>query len=397
LVVTCEHCQTRFRLDDAALPARGARVRCSRCKTSFFVAHPTATHEEAIHEVVAESTGPNAGAPAPDEDLFDLDRSDLGVTSSDGSAAVSAAADGDEQWEFDEDPPRPAAPIAPPRQPPALSKEPPARPRVAPRQAPARETPETDAELDALGDPEEWDLIGGDAEKAIREMRFVEETPAPSAPPAHAASRVAPIAGAPARETASSFAFAPARSFTPPSVGALANSVAWFAAIVLFAFGMRAALTPLPVRTPAARAAEATFALVHGQATDVAVTRMVTAFGPLTVVSGRYEPTRPSLLRVRWADAKGAAVGEGALAGPALAEAELREVAPERLAEQLARSAGAIATGGRFHALLPPAPKGATSAALSQEPLPTPPPPPALPAEPSATASSPPPPLPSSE
>ncbi len=37
MILTCERCDTRFRLDESRLPARGARVRCSRCKHAFFV------------------------------------------------------------------------------------------------------------------------------------------------------------------------------------------------------------------------------------------------------------------------------------------------------------------------------------------------------------------------
>jgi predicted Zn finger-like uncharacterized protein len=37
MIVVCEKCQTRFKLDRARLPARGAKVRCSRCRHRFHV------------------------------------------------------------------------------------------------------------------------------------------------------------------------------------------------------------------------------------------------------------------------------------------------------------------------------------------------------------------------
>ena len=40
MVVVCEKCETRFHLSDERVPAKGARVRCSRCKHAFFVTPP---------------------------------------------------------------------------------------------------------------------------------------------------------------------------------------------------------------------------------------------------------------------------------------------------------------------------------------------------------------------
>lgn len=37
MIVTCERCATQFQLDDSRVPARGVRVRCSRCKNAFRV------------------------------------------------------------------------------------------------------------------------------------------------------------------------------------------------------------------------------------------------------------------------------------------------------------------------------------------------------------------------
>jgi len=37
MIITCEECTTRFKLDDARIPTKGAKVRCSKCKHAFFV------------------------------------------------------------------------------------------------------------------------------------------------------------------------------------------------------------------------------------------------------------------------------------------------------------------------------------------------------------------------
>lgn len=40
MIVTCASCLTKFHLDDARVPPRGAKVRCSRCKHVFFIVPP---------------------------------------------------------------------------------------------------------------------------------------------------------------------------------------------------------------------------------------------------------------------------------------------------------------------------------------------------------------------
>ena len=41
MIVTCTSCLTKFNLDDSKIPAKGARVRCSRCKHVFYVVPET--------------------------------------------------------------------------------------------------------------------------------------------------------------------------------------------------------------------------------------------------------------------------------------------------------------------------------------------------------------------
>ena len=46
MIVTCASCLTKFNLDDSRIPAKGTKVRCSRCKHVFYVAPPPETKEE---------------------------------------------------------------------------------------------------------------------------------------------------------------------------------------------------------------------------------------------------------------------------------------------------------------------------------------------------------------
>jgi predicted Zn finger-like uncharacterized protein len=103
VVIVCEQCQTRFRLDDERIPRQGANVRCSKCKASFFVQAPGASQEEALEEVVAQATDP--GTPAGPEFTRDLFETESGR---DLSAMGETRAGDDEAWEFNDDP-KPAA------------------------------------------------------------------------------------------------------------------------------------------------------------------------------------------------------------------------------------------------------------------------------------------------
>jgi predicted Zn finger-like uncharacterized protein len=81
LVVVCESCSTRFRVDESRIPPKGTLVRCSRCKATFIVKAEEPSFEETVQDVVAEVT--EAGGqpvPEPTEDLFEQAPDDLGTT-----------------------------------------------------------------------------------------------------------------------------------------------------------------------------------------------------------------------------------------------------------------------------------------------------------------------------
>jgi predicted Zn finger-like uncharacterized protein len=46
MIVTCASCLTKFNLDESKIPAKGAKVRCSRCHHVFLVTPPQETKEE---------------------------------------------------------------------------------------------------------------------------------------------------------------------------------------------------------------------------------------------------------------------------------------------------------------------------------------------------------------
>lgn len=50
MFVTCASCLTKFNLDDSRIPAKGVKVRCSRCNHIFYVVPPPETKEEIIED-----------------------------------------------------------------------------------------------------------------------------------------------------------------------------------------------------------------------------------------------------------------------------------------------------------------------------------------------------------
>jgi predicted Zn finger-like uncharacterized protein len=253
LIVACHGCGTRFQLDATRVPLRGIRVRCSRCKKAFFLAHPSATGEEAVHDVAR-----SARDGAPPEVTQDLP----------GSAAIEGGPPRpssreveheEEDWEFSEDVPGDEDEPEPVRgAPPETSSRAPSveesgagadGPRLdiggrldlgAPEEEddlaaetslgeldggmPAAETPgpglDLGADEQAVGepedDPEEWDFFGGEVDE-----------PPPGPSPVAAQERAAPEPAAPrgvasaARAPLQTAALAPG---LPAQEGALAAS-----------------------------------------------------------------------------------------------------------------------------------------------------------------------------
>jgi predicted Zn finger-like uncharacterized protein len=112
VIVTCERCATQFQLDDSRVPARGVRVRCSRCKAAFRVVPPGQRAADEIAELSRR-----AREDSQEEITQDLDgdsRSRSGSRRAEGASAKAAAAaahgstgsglDTEESdWKFNED------------------------------------------------------------------------------------------------------------------------------------------------------------------------------------------------------------------------------------------------------------------------------------------------------
>jgi predicted Zn finger-like uncharacterized protein len=389
VVVVCESCSTRFRIDDARIPAKGRLVRCSQCKATFIAKPQDASFEETVQEVVAEVTG-SGGQPVPEPaaDLFDAGGEDLGET----ATRPGAPAD-DERWEFDEEPRRPAA-------------ESEARAHF---ESPV-ETEPARSPLDDIGDPTEWDLLRGSVEPEASKAEFIERPEPPPPPPPRVAAAPEPFLRPIAEDSAAAPAPARTRRRAPvaASLGQLAGtalrSAAWLALGLLTFVGAKPLLSieaPRDVARPAPR----TIGLADGEARDVRGAFVENAFAPsLYVVQGELARTSPDPrlgLRVQLQAATGAPVGEPVWAGAAHTPRDLRERTPAALQDEIAASAARVARGGRFVALFVEVPADAAGFGLSLEPLPEPPPDPeAAPqdagAAAEATASSPPAPRPSS-
>ncbi len=375
MIVECESCKTRFRLDDARIPARGVKVRCSRCKTTFVVRRPSATHEEAIQEVVAEATSPgHSSAPEPAADLFGSSSSVIGEALP--PQAATPPVEGGEQWEFDDGPrAKAAAPGAPPEL---------AAPRSRTTAAPRARTPARDEEaLPSLGEPSGWDLLGESSERLAKGVSFQvpEQAPEPPSQKRGAREDASTESVDAAVRAAAKSAPAAARSGVRESLrSALALVVVgsgWMAAGGLCALGFALALVPrsLPAVPHTPRVVSAA---LDGASSEVVVRTLESAVaGKIVVVHGQLSPSgvasTPLRLRATWLDAGGSPLpGASIIAGPPLPERKLREHAIERLHADHAAHALELTAGGPFEAVFAALPAEAVRLALAREPAPVP-------------------------
>ena len=290
MVVVCESCSTRFRIDDARIPAKGRLVRCSQCKATFIAKPEDANFEDTVQEVVAEVTG-SGGSPVPEPaaDLFDAGGEDLG-----GETATRAAVPNDEErWEFDEEPRKPE---------PAQKSEPHFERPSAPDPAASS--------LDEIGDPTEWDLLRGSVEPAAREAQFVEAPEPPEPPKAREPVRrvepvrraepepfLRPLAEEPEEEVEPEPVRAPKRSSgrgaaVGRSLAQIARvaltATAWVALAGVVFTGVSPLLASNGARSTSRPAAPRTVGLADGEARGVEASFVENAFAsPLFVVRGR--------------------------------------------------------------------------------------------------------------
>lgn len=168
MILTCERCETRFRLDESRLPARGARVRCSRCKHAFFVQPPGATQAAAIDEIAQQAAA--SAQPATPEASWDLDEADPGSTLQRAAPVAEPPSEFEDEndWRFEDELPQlgdTGASLDLPN-----GEAPP--PSAADR---------NESSFAELGDPESWSLVSNsDDTTAARHAPL--EVPAPPQP-----------------------------------------------------------------------------------------------------------------------------------------------------------------------------------------------------------------------
>jgi predicted Zn finger-like uncharacterized protein len=396
MIVACERCHTRFQLDDARVPEGGVRVRCSRCKHSFFAKRPGATKDDVIHTAASEAAQRPSFAPGPTQDLSvalpqagDLSsatqkfgqrvarqRGVRAAHSEDSSAPGPQAGEDESDWQFNDERPPPGSPAA--------DRAAAARERRGERSRGARaEAPGT---LEELGSPENWDFLAADEARGEAEPVLVGEG-AGGAPAADLSA-----AGATPRKRQASperppLVRGPEPSSAPPLSRLTRAAGGAASALLLLAISV-VSLAPGGVRRvelpSSQKAGELELEDLHGRFLENAVA------GRLLVVSGRLRNpgSQPASLgatvSIRLLGDPGQELDNApGLAGFALSEASLREETPERLHERLAAGAASLAwtplqpgESIAVTALLEAVPLEAQSFAVSVRPAERPPPPP---------------------
>ena len=367
MVIACSKCQTRFHVDDARVPAEGVRVRCSKCKHSFFVRPPDAPADAGVH-AAAGAAAEGLGAPEPS---LDLDRAaavsgeEIGapLAPDDGPgcladsppAELGAALDDEEDWQFAIDPPSAASA----RSEPEVEEEDPAPKPPVDRGLEARAeqrraaAPGAEPETSSLADlesPESWDLLGDGSppgpssddaaldETDLGEAGLEVDAPAEGAEESHFFEELEP-----SEEVSRS---APRARAVGRVARALAHGAGWVALVgLLGALGWG-----LVTAEPAAVAAPAAVSVAGLEAREVRGRIVENALaGPLFVVTGTLanrsdRPRAPGrVIRVVLLDAHDRPLASSAVAGLPLAPRQVREAEPAELRRALERSAASLA------------------------------------------------------
>lgn len=113
MIIQCEQCQTKFRLDDSKVAVKSIRVRCAKCKHVFSVASPQAMEEESVsvwqdtpalttesaQEYAIQDSGPESAQQEAASDLMDTISFDNDEQSAPASTAPAPEA-GDAGFAF---------------------------------------------------------------------------------------------------------------------------------------------------------------------------------------------------------------------------------------------------------------------------------------------------------
>jgi predicted Zn finger-like uncharacterized protein len=361
VIVRCESCDTRFKLDESRIPARGARVRCSRCKHAFFVVPPGATPEEVVHEIAEDAAHERTRPPEPS---WDLDEATTGGAGSKGQAARPAASSvelaagesEDNEWRFEDevrgfDAGDSALEVVPP----SLG-------------GPTLDADPNESSFAGLGEPESWDLsseppVSGPLRPAPAPAEVARPPETPRAERS-AVAKPSPVVSSPEPERA------PLREPVPvPTASGPRQWLGWLATVALVVLAGFGALRPDRVG-----AVDAGHAPVAGLELVGLRARLLenAHAGTLLVVSGRLRNPASSArapetrLEVRLLDGDGEPLAASAPIGPSLDTARLREEDPDRLRAEQADAAASwartpLAAGAElaFDAVFPDAPREA--------------------------------------
>lgn len=108
MIVECGNCQTRFQLDASRVPLRGIRVRCSSCKSAFFLPHPDAAESDVVDDVAEAAAREAARSPDSTHDLDSEPEADWSHESEpEPEEEESREFEEEEDWEFNDGPAEP--------------------------------------------------------------------------------------------------------------------------------------------------------------------------------------------------------------------------------------------------------------------------------------------------
>ena len=401
MIVRCEKCETRFKLDETRLPARGARVRCSRCKHAFFVTPPQVDREAVVQALADEVTQGRARAPEPAWDLEDRgptargdgERRTRGERGQPDRAIAAPDANEDSDWTFEDHVPGLSGDGA------SLDGQEPAAGPLSLGGDPNEDS------LAGLGSPESWDLLTQpDPPAPPAPARPTLPAPAVRPPPEPEPAPVEIARSAPVAKPV------PAEPvFAAPVEATQKVVVSWPGLAGVVALGIAIALGSVHAAGRAETAAS--LAPIAGLEVASARARWIenARVGPILVVSGELRNPGPAArslgaeLVVSLLDGDGAPIDEPeAVAAAPLGEEPLREQDPRLLRSEQQRSAGEWAAGElqpgatlAFDAVFERFPAGARRFDLAARPIaPVAQPAPRPPAAPTSNAPAPPPPAP---
>jgi predicted Zn finger-like uncharacterized protein len=344
LILTCERCKTRFRLDEKRLPAGGARVRCSRCKHAFFVNPGGAPAADLIHQLAeAAVTQARMPAPAPSWDLEEdakgrTAQSVLNARTSVASDPLAGDFEEESDWRFEDEMQLGDT---------GVSLD------LPNGEAPAPPNPDpNESSFAELGDPESWDLLSSpvlDPPQPRPSPPVLAAMPTPQ--PIERVVAKAPVqepsepvqGGTAATRVAEALAIVPGFEFSPAARGG-----AWFALVVLVALATWTTIVPV---APAAAPQLGVVSLGALELRSVRARQIENAVaGPIWVVSGElWNPSdEPRAVGATFAvsllDRAGAPIGAAeATLNAALSTQRLREEDPARLREEADAAASELA------------------------------------------------------